>query len=64
MFGMLSSIVGPSIKHLAPILAGWGLNKLFNSGMIKNNVPSILLPSLKNAAYGVTKRIIGESPQE
>lgn len=62
MFAALSGLVGPAIKHLAPILAGWGVNKLFNSTMVKKAVPSILLPSIKQAALGLAERAIGSRP--
>lgn len=29
MFNLLRGVVGPAVKFLGPIVAGWGLNKLF-----------------------------------
>jgi hypothetical protein len=63
MFAALSSIIGPAIKHLAPVLAGWGVNKLFNSTMAKNVIPSILLPTVKKATLGIAQRALGRAPE-
>lgn len=39
MFNILRGIVGPAIKYLGPIVAGWGLQKLFNSNTVKSILP-------------------------
>lgn len=42
MFGLLKNFVGPAIKYLGPAVAGWGLNKFFNSNMFNSIVPKPL----------------------